>query len=201
LSENERNKKMKLSWDAPIIPSESIAGVNIGLKENELNEILLNYVVDKINGLYKLEKSPVLELSKIISVERKLYLFNVHDKELTNWRNFFSKPNHSGANPRALAISLINGIVNSVKVWHFEKLKVGQLPKNIYRGKLPGDFGLNDVLLGMSNYVNLTYDENENSFYSDRDYGAVEIGSYGDREDYPDQVIMSIAVNSGDAFS
>lgn len=192
--ENVRNKVV--SWVAPIVPSISLAGIELGMSAGELFSLLSMYVVEDKNDLYQFEMSPILRLVKSNSNEDEIYLFNVYDKELTNWRLYFNTPEHLGANPRALGIVVRDGKVHSVKAWHFEKLKEGDKPKNIYRGKLPVNIGLGDLVSDLLPYANLTYDDAEELFYSYGEYGALEVTGYGDLEEYPDQVVMAISVNS-----
>jgi hypothetical protein len=86
--------------------------------------------------------------------------------------------------------------VRAVKVWHFEKLKEGEVPKNIYRGKLPENIGLGDQVCDLLPYAKLVYDSAEELFYSDSEYGALEVTGYGDLDEYPEQVIMAISIIS-----
>ena len=192
----KNNKNIVISWNAPIVPSISMAGIKLGMNANELSNLLSMYLVDHVNNLYQFEMSPILRLTKSNSNDDEIYLFSVHDKELTNWRLYFNTPDHLGANPRALGIVVRDGKVHSVKVWHFEKLKEGDLPKNIYRGKLPENIGLGDLISDLLPCAKLIYDDAEELFYSDSGYGALEVTGYGDLDEYPDQVIMAISVIS-----
>ncbi|AMO95563.1 hypothetical protein CFter6_2897 [Collimonas fungivorans] len=163
---------------------------------SELLDLLSTYAVDGANNLYQFEMSPILQLMKSNSNADEIYLFSVHDKDLTNWRLYFNTPDHLGANPRALGVVVRDGKVRSVKAWHFEKLKDGDMPKNIYRGKLPENIGLGDQVCDLLPCAKLVYDDAEELFYSDSEYGALEVTGYGDLDEYPDQVIMAISVIS-----
>lgn len=189
-------KNKVISWNAPIAPSISMAGIELGMNASEFLDLLSMYVVDGGNNLYQFEMSPILRLLKNNSNDDEIYLFSVHDKELTNWRLYFNTPDHLGANPRALGVVVRDGKVYSVKVWHFEKLKEGDVPKNIYRGKLPENIGLGDLVCDLLPCAKLTYDDAEELFYSAGEYGALEVTGYGDLDEYPDQIIMAISVNS-----
>ena len=188
-----------VSWVAPILPSVSMAGIELGMSTEKLLNLISFYEVDSENKLYKFEMSPILKLVRSNLNGDEIYLFNVYDKELTNWRLYFNRPDHAGANPRALGIVVRNDKVRSVKVWHFEKLKEGGRAKNIYRGKLPENVGLGDPLSNLLSYSKLTYDDAEEVFYADLEYGALEVTGYGDLMEYPDQVILAIAIVAEDA--
>jgi hypothetical protein len=183
-----------ISWNAPIVPSISMAGIELGMDDSELLDLLLTYAVGGVNNLYKFEFSPILQLVKSNSGGDEIYLFSVHDKDLTNWRLYFNTPDHLGANPRALGIVVRDRKVRAVKAWHFEKLNEGDMPKNIYRGKLPENIGLGDQVCDLLPCAKLVYDSAEELFYSDSEYGALEVTGYGDLDEYPDQVIMAISV-------
>lgn len=187
-------KDKSVSWVAPILPSVSMAGIELGMSIEKLSNLLSFYEIDTKNNLYKFEMSPILKLVRSNSNEDEIYLFSVYDKDLTNWRLYFNRPDHAGVNPRALGIVVRNGKVFSVKAWHFEKLKDGDGPKNIYRGKLPGSVGLGDPVSNLLLHTKLTYDDAEEVFYTDLEYGALEVTGYGDLNEYPDQVILAIAV-------
>lgn len=192
-----KNFKCKMiSWNAPIVPSISMAGIELGMDISELLDLLSMYTVDGVNNLYQFEMSPVLHLVKRNSNGDELYLFNVHDKDLTNWRLYFNTPDHLGANPRALGVVVRDGKVHSVKAWNFEKLKKGDIPKNIYRGKLPENIGLGDQLCDLLPCAKLVYNDADEVFYSDSGYGAIEVTGYGELDEYPDQVIMAISLIS-----
>lgn len=189
-------KEKKISWIAPIIPSFSMAGIELGLGSTEFLGLISKYLVDGESDLYQFEMSPTLRMVKGCLGEDEIYLFNVHDKDLTNWHLFFSVPDHAGANPRALGVVVRGERVHSVKAWNFERLKEGMEAKSIYRGKLPEDVGLGDPVCDLLSRANLIYDDDEGLFYFDDDYGMLEVVGYGDIDEYPDQVIMAISIIS-----
>ncbi len=49
-------------------------------------------------------------------------------------------------------------------------------------------------------YTRLQYDEAEECFYTDENYGGLEVTGYGDLEDHPDQEIMALTVISKSAY-
>ncbi|WEI09018.1 hypothetical protein PYR73_11735 [Acinetobacter soli] len=55
-----------ISWCAPIIPSNSIAGIPIGLAYEKLKTILSKYIVDEQNELYQFFNSPILKLEEFL---------------------------------------------------------------------------------------------------------------------------------------
>lgn len=186
----------ELSWVAPIIPSISLCGIPLGLSAAEFLELLGVYLIGNTEDLYQFYAAPVLQLKKIESEFGEIYLFNVHDRNLTNWHLYFDSPDHRGANPRALAVVVKNNKVHTVKVWNFEKVKEGDMPKNIYQGKLPGGIGLGDKISEILEYGKLKYDAAEGFFYTDPEYGMLELTGFGDLDEYPNQTIMALAVVS-----
>ncbi|MCP1571683.1 hypothetical protein J2S30_000062 [Herbaspirillum rubrisubalbicans] len=190
-----------ISWNAPIVPSHSLAGISIGLDLEEVERLLLSYLVERERNLYQFDSAPLLQLKRLDELNGdETFLFNVHDKDKTNWSLYFNTPDHAGANPRALAIIFRKNKVHAVKIWHFEKLKDGEKAKHIYRGKLPGNIGLGDPLRDLLSYTKLQYDEAEEWFYTDDKYGGLEVTGYGELVDYPEQVIMALAVISKSAY-
>lgn len=183
-----------ISWVAPIVPSVSMAGIRLGMNVDELTDLLSRYAVDVPNRLFRFEMSPILQLKRSESDGDEVFLFSVYDRELTNWRLFFDRPDHAGANPRALAVLVRGGEVYAVKAWHFEKLKNGDRPRNIYAGKIVGHIGLGDYVADLLPYVNLTYDDAEEWLYADGEFEGVEITGWGTLEEYPDQIIMAVSV-------
>jgi hypothetical protein len=167
----------------------------LGMDVGSLMNLLSNYVIDDENSLYQFEMSPVLKLVRSNSNGDEIFLFNVYDKELINWRLYFDTPDHAGANPRALGVIIRGGRIHAVKVWHFEKLKDGSKPRNIYRGKLHENIGLGDLVSGLLPYIKLNYDDAEELFRADRE--GLEVTGYGDIDEYPNQIVMAIAVIFG----
>ncbi|WP_288407011.1 hypothetical protein [uncultured Herbaspirillum sp.] len=190
-----------ISWNAPIIPSHSMAGIPIGLDLKKVNELLRAYLIDDGKNLYQFDSAPLLQLKRLDEINGdETFLFNVHDRDKTNWSFHFNTPDHAGANPRALAIIFRKHKVHAVKAWHFERLKDGEKAKHIYRGKLPGNIALGDPVKNLLSYTKLQYDEAEEWFYTDDKYGGLEVTGYGELEDYPEQEIMALAVISKSAY-
>lgn len=190
-----------ISWNAPIVPSCSLAGIPIGLHVEEFRKSLCFYLVDREENLYQFDSAPLLQLKHSAKLnDDETFLFNVHDRGMTNWSLYFDTPHHAGANPRALAIIIRENRIHAIKVWHFERLKKDQKPKHIYRGKLIENIGLGDLVKDLLPYTKLQYDEAEECFYTDEKYGGLEVTGYGDLEDHPDQEIMALTVISKSAY-
>lgn len=185
-----------LSWVAPIIPSVAMAGVRVGMNVDEFLKLLSICAVDYERSLYKFEMSPVLKLVYSSNNDEELFSFEVHDKDLIKWKLYFDAPDHPGVDPRAFSILIRSGKVFAVKVWNFEQVKQGEIPKNIYKGTLPEGIGLGGSVRELSLRMKLIYDDIEECFYAENDSGFVQINSLGDLQDYPDQVIRAICVFS-----
>jgi len=186
--------KNNISWRAPVLPSVSLAGIPLGINVSDLDCLLYRYLIDREIDLYKFDDAPVLKLRVTEYESETLYLFRIYDVELTNWRLFFSSPEHAGVNTRALAIIVRNRIVHAVKVWNFELGNEGDKPKNVYAGKLPEGIGLDDPISSLLPYTSLQYDEAEEWFYTDESYGGLEVTGCGNLDEYPDQVIRALTV-------
>lgn len=185
-----------ISWQAPILPAKSLAGIPLMTSVAEFEMVLGRYVVDKDKMLYQFDGSPVLSMAKgIDSNGDGGFGFAVHDRELTNWRLFFNTPEHAGANPRALYIIVRSWKVYAVKVWLFEKYKEGGRPVNSYRGKLACNIGLGDALIDLVFHVDLEFDSEEEWYVAKGSNCGLEISGYGvSLEDNPDQVVTALAV-------
>lgn len=190
-----------ISWNEPIVPSYSLAGIPISLHLEEFKKLLFSYLVEREKNVYQFESAPLLQLKQSVELNGdENFLFNVHDRDMTNWSLYFNTPHHAGANPRALAIVFRENRIHAIKVWHFEKLEKDQKPKHIYRGKLIENIGLGDPVKNLLLYTRLQYDEAEECFYTDEKYGGLEVTGYGDLEDHPDQEIMALTVISKSAY-
>lgn len=188
----EVSQSAAISWTAPIIPSVSLAGIEVGLDIARLEEMLSRYLVDE--NLYQFEQSPLLQLRRSTSGNDRLFVFSVRDTDLTNWRLHFASPDHAGVDPRALGIVIRQDRVHAIKAWQFESLKDDEKPTNSYRGRLPGNIGLGDRVNDLMAQVSLTYDDAEGVLYTGPEYGGLEITGYGEPDDYPDQPILAITV-------
>lgn len=183
-----------MAWDAPIVPSKSLAGIPLGIEFSLLERVLNGYSLG--GQRYAFPGSPVLEMeSSFDQGGDGGFAFLVENRDLTNWKLFFDSPDHAGADPRALYVIFKNWRVVAIKVWMFEKYKDGGRPVSSYKGRLPGGFKLGDKIASLLSFSSLEFDGTEESFFTDEDYGVVEVGGSGvSLETNPDQVIMSIAV-------
>lgn len=196
---NERN--FVISWDAPIKPSKSMAGIPIGLDVKELDSLLTNYLDSCNKNVYVFHNSPALTLGSSIDSEGNgVYMFTLYDRSLTNIKidaqlrdDFYS---------RALCVLLRRYKVFAVKAWAFERLNSdGDLPVNSYRGKTRENLGLYSKVSEFLDYTNLEFDEGEEWFYTDKEYGGLEVIGYGmSLDNYPEQLVMSIGVIPESAY-
>lgn len=185
-----------LSWSAPIVPSCSLAGISLGMHVSDLEKALSNYVCDESERLYGFVGSPVLRMERKISPDGAGgYGFYVVDLELTNWRLYYSRSDHPGIELRALHVLVDEWKVYAVKAWMFECLAEEDMPVNSYQGKLPEGLGLGNLVCELLPYTALEYDGAEEWFYTDKNYGGVEVGGCGsDLDDRPDQRITALTV-------
>lgn len=189
-----------ISWCAPIIPSNSIAGIPIGLAHEKLKTILSKYIVDEQNELYQFVNSPILKLEEFFIDDEGdgYYHFIVSDVSLTNRDNLFELQDSFYS--RALHIGIRCHKVFFIKVWAFEVLNNG---KSIYsyQGRTKENLGLYSQVIDFKKYSELEFDEAEEWFYTDTKYGGLEITGYGQSlEDFPQQKVMAIAVIPESAY-
>ncbi|TWC10990.1 MULTISPECIES: hypothetical protein [unclassified Pseudomonas] len=185
-----------IRWSAPILPSHSLAGIPLGVHVDEFEAVLNKYVVDDAKGIYKFVDSPALKMEKHFDSKGEGgYGFHVVDLELTNWRLYYDSPEHLGVETRALHVLTRNWKIYAVKVWMYENLADGQKPVSSYQGKLPENIGLGDFVRELLPYTDLEFDSAEEWFYTDREYGGLEVTGYCcDLNERPDQVIIALAV-------
>jgi len=195
--------RFSIAWDAPVIPSKELAGIPLGIAIEEFECVLSQYLIDAEKCLYQFDGAPVLVLEKgFDSNGDGGYGFSVYNKKLTNWRLYFSTPDHAGADPRALNVIVRSWKVYAVKAWMFENLKEGSRPVNSYRGKLCGGIGLGDLVRDLLAYTELEFDNAEEWFYTDKNFGGLEVSGYGvDLNDEPDQMIMALTVIEESPFT
>jgi len=192
-----------ISWGARIVPSESLAGIPLGISIEGFEKILSRYMIDKSGSLYRFDGAPVLVMEKSLDSNGDGgYGFSVFDRELTNWRLYFNSPEHAGANPRALDVIVRSWEVFAVKVWMFENLRSGEKIVNSYAGKLSEGVGLGSLISDFLAFTELEFDDAEEWFYTDQNCGGLEVSGYGgDLNDWPNQVVTALAVIKESQFS
>ncbi|WP_157832240.1 hypothetical protein [Pseudomonas sp. 09C 129] len=192
-----------ISWSAPVVPSHSLAGIPLGAHVEDFERSLSKYVIDEVEGLYRFVGSPVLRMEKRFdSSGDGGYGFYVVDLELTNWRLYYDSKSHPGVETRALHVLTSGWKIHAIKAWMFECLNLGDKPVNSYQGELSGGIGLGSYVRELLPYTGLEFDGAEEWFYTDKNYGGLEVsGCGGDLNDAPDQVIMSLAVIKESPFS
>lgn len=193
---------ISISWSAGIVPSKELAGIPIGTSLGDFERSLSEYLVDAERRLYKFDGGPLLVMEKWFDPDGNGGLsFSVYDRDLTNWKFFFPSPDHAGADPRALNVIVKAGKVFAVKVWMFEKYEEGGRPLNSYKGKLPGGIGLGDKVSDILPYAELEFDDVEEWFYTDSEYGGLEVSGHGvELEEDPEQIIMALTVIKDSPF-
>lgn len=177
----------KISWEAPIIPCKSLAGIPVHASAKLLKSVLARYVVDEEGLLYQFEDSPILkvEIYEPDSDGDSGYAFSLSDDTVIN-RLLKGKP--------ALSISLRNDKVTFIKIYTFS-FSGDEAENYIYKGTLPGNIGLGSLVSELLPYTRLELDETEEFFYTDAKYGEVEVTGLGvPLEDEPDQHITAVCI-------
>ncbi|GAB7532011.1 hypothetical protein PS3A_44260 [Pseudomonas sp. 3A(2025)] len=96
---------IKISWRAPIKPSESLAGILLGTHVRDLERAFAEYASDCTQGEYVFLESPALRMEKgFDSNGDGGYGFFIVDPELTNWRLYYDRSDHPGVESRALHV-------------------------------------------------------------------------------------------------
>ncbi|MCJ2370342.1 hypothetical protein [Pseudomonas sp. RGM 3321] len=181
------NEDFKISWKAPIIPCKSLAGIPMHASAKLLKSVLARYVVDEEGLLYQFGDSPILkvEIYEPDSNGDSGYAFSLSDDTVIN-RLLKGKP--------ALSISLRSDRVTFIKIYNFS-FSGDTAQNHIYKGTLPRGIGLGSLVSELLPYTRLELDETEEFFYTDDNYGAVEITGLGvPLEDIPDQHITAICI-------
>lgn len=181
------SKEFSISWVAPIVPSVSLAGIPLHVDADVLKYVLLGCLVDESNSLYRFNDSPVLRL-KFYGLDKNGdggYSFVLSDTSVVNELNKFTP---------ALSIVIKNSKVRAVKVYDFS-FSGDQAQGLIYKGTLPEGIGLGGLVSDLLPFATLEFDEAEEWFYTDEDYGGLEVtGWVASLEDHPNQVITALCV-------
>jgi hypothetical protein len=181
------SKEFSISWVAPIVPSVSLAGIPLHVDADVLKCVLLGYLIDESNSLYRFNDSPVLRLKFYSSDESGSggYSFALADVSVVNDLNKFIP---------ALSVLIKGGKVYAVKVYDFSFF--GERAQSlIYKGVLPEGIGLGGLVSDLLPFTTLEFDEAEEWFYTDEDYGGLEVTGWGvSLEDHPNQVITALCV-------
>jgi len=195
---NEKN--LSIAWDAPIIPSRSLAGIPLHIRVEEFQLNLEKYLVNREKSWYQFEKSPLVYLEKYLDTNGNGgYGFSVVDIDLTNWNLYFDNPLHVGIQRKALTVLIRDFSVHAIKVWQFESLSSNDMPMHSYQGKLSEGIGLGDYVKDLLPYTALEFDSAEEWFFADSSYGGLEVTGLGtdiDLNDEPDQKISALCVIS-----
>ncbi|WP_259639518.1 hypothetical protein [Pseudomonas syringae group genomosp. 3] len=182
-----------ISWTAPIIPCESLAGINLGTSDSDLKTLISQYLIDENELKYQFKDSPALRLSayELDDEGNGGYKFSLFDSDLINTVKK-SRP--------ALSISIRDNKVTFLKVYDFS-FADDAAQDFIYKGVLPGNIGLGDSVSDLAPLTELEIDESDEFFYTDPAFGEVEITGLGvPLEDEPDQPITAICVIPGKKF-
>lgn len=178
-----------VSWDAPVVPSVSLAGIPLKTSAQRLREVLLRSAVDDGLSVFQFDRGPRLRLESYSLDEygNGGYAFFLLDREIIN---------KSKALIPALSIMIREYKVYALKIYDFS-FPGERCREYIYRGKLPQAIGLGDRVAVLSQFTKLEFDEAEGWFYTDVDYGGLEVTGLGvPLEDYPDQKINALCVIS-----
>ncbi len=181
------SEEFSISWVAPIVPSVSLAGIPLHVDADVLKCVLLGYLIDESNSLYRFNDSPTLRL-KFYSLDESGgggYSFVLSDASVVNELNRFTP---------ALSIVIKGGKVYAVKIYDFS-FSGDQAQGLIYKGTLPEGIGLGGLVSDLLPFTTLDFDEGEEWFYTDEDYGGLEVAGGGaSLEDHPNQAITALCV-------
>lgn len=177
----------KISWDAPIIPCRSLAGIPLNACAGALEKILSSYLINTTDKLYRFKNGPTLRLH-LYSMDDNGdggYQFRLSDEGIIH-KNLKGTP--------ALSIEVRNKKVFTLTAYNFS-FPNDPASDFIYKGSLPGGVKLGSPVSDLLPLTQLEFDEGEEWFYTDRLYGEVEItGWCVPLEDKPNQIITAICV-------
>lgn len=181
-----------ISWVAPIVPPISLAGIPLGVSAEVLERVLLKYLVDAPKLLYRFENSPDL-LLRIYGLDEfgdGGCSFSLFDDAIVN-RLLKGTP--------ALSILVRCGSVFAIKVYDFS-FSGDSAQEFVYRGILSEGIGLGSLVSDLLPFALLEFDDAEEWFCTDCDYGGLEVTGWGvPLDDHPDQVVTALCVISGSA--
>lgn len=184
------SKEFSISWMAPIVPSVSLAGIPLHVDADVLKRVLSGYLVDEKNSIYQFNGSPTLRL-KFYGLDENGnggYSFVLSDTRIINDLKKFTP---------AFSIMIKVGKVYAIKVYDFS-FPSEPAQGFIYKGALPAGIGLGSLVSDLLPFTSLDFDDAEEWFYTDPDYGGLEVTGWGvPLEDHPDQVITALCVISG----
>lgn len=179
-----------VSWVAPIVPSISLAGIPLGVNAEVLRGVLLKYLVDAASQMYKFENAPSLRLRThgLDELGNGGYSFSLFDDAVIN--------DLLKGTP-ALSIMIRGGEVYAIKVYDFSFS--GEFAQElVYKGVLPAGIGLGSLVSDLLPFTSLEFDSAEEWFYTDQDYGGLEVTGWGvPLEDHPDQIVTALCVIPG----
>lgn len=178
-----------VSWVAPVIPSVSLAGVPLHASVDLFESVLVRYLIDDNNSLYKFDRSPILRLSRCGFDEKGDggYSFFVFDCDTIG---------ELEKEALALTVMIKSRKIYAIKVYDFSFS--GEPARELfYKGTLPGGVGLGDLVIDILPFTTLDFDEVEEWFYTDGDYDGLEITGWGvSVAERPDQLITALCVIS-----
>ncbi|MDH0650326.1 hypothetical protein N5D48_26095 [Pseudomonas sp. GD03858] len=179
-----------IDWYAPITPGLSLAGIPLGIDLATLETVLANYLLEKNGSLYRFIGSPDLQMHRhgFDQCGDCGFSFSVFDDAVIN---------DLLKGIPALSLSIRDGRLYAVKVYSFS-FPGDPAEKLIYRGCLPGGITLGNPVSDILPLTCLEFDEAEEWFYTDTNYGVVEITGWGvPISDESRQIITAICVTSG----
>lgn len=183
-------ENFSVTWDAPIVPGVSLAGIPLHASAIDLEAVFSRYLIDKSSLLYRFEGAPGLCLSwyGLDECGNGGYSFSIFDDEIVSE---FRK------GVPALSVLIRNGKVYAVKVYDFSFPGEPE-HRFVYKGLLSGGIGLGSLVSDILPFTSLEFDEAEEWFNTGRDYGALEVTGWGGAlEEQPNQLITAICVITG----
>lgn len=183
---NDANEFL-ISWNAPIVPSVSLAGIPLYAEAAVVDEVVASCLLSEHSAAYKFDGAPLLkgQCFQFDANGNGGYLFSLFDEGLINKLN---------AGTPALTISIREGKVYAVKVYDFSfpGESVGEL---VYKGVLPGGIGLGSLVADLLKFTELEFDEGEEWFYTDSQFGGLEVSGWGvPLAHHPDQIVTALCV-------
>lgn len=179
--------RFSIAWDASIIPGVSLAGIPLHASVVDLDAVLSKYLTDENSLRYRFEGAPDLWLSGygLDECGNGGYSFSIVEDEVVG---------ELKKGVPALSVLVRAGRVCAVKVYDFSF--PGEAAHGfVYKGLLSECVGLGSLVSDILSFTSLEFDEAEEWFYTDRDYGVLEITGWGvPLEEQPNQLITAICV-------
>lgn len=181
---------VKISWNAPVVPGKSLAGIPLDINSDALVEALEHYRLKSASDIYQFESSPLLKRieTSLNDFVDEAYVFVLLDDSRIHK---FNKGTY------ALGVALNNQKILEITAYNFS-FPGDEVEGLVYRGRLPGGAKLGSKVSDLLAHTDLIFDDDEERFYTTEPYGLLRIDGQGVPLDHvANQYISAITLLQG----